>query len=209
MSLPALLRCKTIQNRRLSAGADCSKKDTMILSPSSVALLRSSACATSLALAVVLSPAAFAQDGEPVAQEAPEDASEGGEIVNEIVVSGARLRGQLDTDVPPLLELNEEDIAAEGVTSIADLITQISNQTGSARGRGGGRPVILINGIRVGSFSPRILDLYEAVDKRAPIGGQRWVIEHIGMFKPDEPSWSGCAAETRPPFSPTTSPLEH
>lgn len=124
----------------------------MILSPSSAALLRSSVCATSLALAFVLSPAAFAQDGEPVAQDAPEDTGEGGEIVNEIVVSGARLRGQLDTDVPPLLELNEEDIAAEGVTSIADLITQISNQTGSARGRGGGRPVILINGIRVGSF---------------------------------------------------------
>jgi len=42
------------------------------------------------------------------------------------------------------------------------------------------------NGIRVGSFSPRILDLYEAVDKRAPIAGQRWLIEHIGMFTRDE-----------------------
>ncbi|WP_152434058.1 hypothetical protein [Erythrobacter sp. THAF29] len=70
----------------------------------------------------------------------------------EIIVRAERLKGQLDVDVPPLLELNEEDIAAEGVTSIADLVTQISNQTGSSRGRGGGRPVILINGIRVGSF---------------------------------------------------------
>jgi len=42
------------------------------------------------------------------------------------------------------------------------------------------------NGIRVGSFSPRILDLYEAVDKRVPIGDQRWMIEHIGMFSVDE-----------------------
>ncbi|NQX96084.1 MAG: hypothetical protein HRT64_14415, partial [Erythrobacter sp.] len=64
----------------------------------------------------------------------------------------ARLRGQLDVVQAPLLELGEEDIAAEGVASIADLVAQIQNQTGSARGRGGGRPVILVNGIRPGNF---------------------------------------------------------
>lgn len=42
------------------------------------------------------------------------------------------------------------------------------------------------NGIRVGSFSPRTLDLYETVHKRAPIDGQRWLIEHVGMFSKDE-----------------------
>ncbi len=41
-------------------------------------------------------------------------------------------------------------------------------------------------GIRVGSFTPGVLDLYEAVDKRAPIADQRWLIEHVGMFDPDE-----------------------
>lgn len=41
-------------------------------------------------------------------------------------------------------------------------------------------------GIRVGSFSPRILDLFEKVDKKASIGGQRWLIEHAGIFTPDE-----------------------
>jgi len=72
---------------------------------------------------------------------------------NQIVVSGVRLRGQLDVAQAPLLELGEEDIAAEGVASIADLVAQIQNQTGSARGRGsGGRPVLLVNGIRLGSF---------------------------------------------------------
>ncbi len=70
----------------------------------------------------------------------------------EIVVQGVRLRGQLNVGQAPLLELGEAEIAAEGVASIADLVTQISNQTGSARGRGGGRPVILVNGIRIGSF---------------------------------------------------------
>ena len=42
------------------------------------------------------------------------------------------------------------------------------------------------NGIRVGSFSPRILELYENVHKQAPIDDQRWIIEHIGMFTADE-----------------------
>ena len=56
-------------------------------------------------------------------------------------------------DQAPLLQLDETQIAAEGVTSITDLIAQISARTGSARGRGGGgMPVILVNGIRIGSF---------------------------------------------------------
>jgi predicted amidohydrolase YtcJ len=42
------------------------------------------------------------------------------------------------------------------------------------------------NGIRVGSFTDNILDLYEEVDKRAPIAGQRWLIEHIGVYSKDE-----------------------
>ena len=42
------------------------------------------------------------------------------------------------------------------------------------------------NGIRVGSFTDNILDLYEIVDKQAPIGDQRWLIEHIGRYSPEE-----------------------
>jgi len=71
----------------------------------------------------------------------------------EIVVSGRRVRGQLVVDQAPLLSLDEQAIAGEGVTSIADLIAQISSQTGSARGRGGGgQPIVLVNGIRIASF---------------------------------------------------------
>ena len=40
-------------------------------------------------------------------------------------------------------------------------------------------------GIRVGSFSPKILELFERVDARASIAEQRWIIEHIGMLDPD------------------------
>jgi predicted amidohydrolase YtcJ len=42
------------------------------------------------------------------------------------------------------------------------------------------------NGIRVGSFDPGILGLYEQVNKRAPMADQRWVIEHIGIFDRDQ-----------------------
>ncbi len=71
----------------------------------------------------------------------------------EIVVSGRRVRGQLIVDQAPLLSLDEQAIAGEGVTSISDLIAQISAQTGSARGRGGGgQPIVLVNGIRIASF---------------------------------------------------------
>lgn len=113
-------------------------------------------------LSGLVATTAFASEAEPQAapvatapsgQPQPEPETEFGSGPGEIVVSAARRRGQLDVEQAPLLELNEQDIAAEGVTSIAELIAQITNQTGSSRGRGGGgQPVILINGIRVGSF---------------------------------------------------------
>jgi len=69
-----------------------------------------------------------------------------------IVVTADRLPGQLDTDIPPVDELDEADIQALGAGSIAELVEALGPQTGSASGRGGGRPVFLVNGIRIGSF---------------------------------------------------------
>ena len=42
------------------------------------------------------------------------------------------------------------------------------------------------NQIRVGSFTPNILDLYERVNRAVPITDRRWVIEHIGVYGPDD-----------------------
>jgi predicted amidohydrolase YtcJ len=42
------------------------------------------------------------------------------------------------------------------------------------------------NDIRVGSFTPNILDLYERVNRVVPIARRRWIIEHIGVYGPDE-----------------------
>lgn len=111
----------------------------------------------------------YAQDDD--ANSAPptpvvEDDDEEGFGAGGIVVRAQRLRGALDVQQAPLLELSEAEIAAEGVGSIADLVTQISAQTGSARGRGGGgQPVILVNGIRPGSFRELFQYPPEALEK--------------------------------------------
>jgi hypothetical protein len=114
-------------------------------------LSRTALLAGASVCALVAAPA-LAQDSELTSQEA-QDGRETSNVEGGIIVQGQRLRGQLDVEQAPILELGEEEIAAEGVASIADLVTQISAQTGSSRGRGGGgRPVILVNGIRPGSF---------------------------------------------------------
>jgi hypothetical protein len=131
----------------------------MNLSPLSCAVLRAGTCIVSLAAAmpVFASETTASQPQQGAVAQAdrdddPETASGTAVSSGEIVVTAGRLRGQLVVEQAPLLELDEAAIAAEGVTSITDLIAQISAQTGSARGRGGGRPVILVNGIRIGSF---------------------------------------------------------
>lgn len=136
----------------------------MHLSPFSRASLRAGTCAFTLALAQSLAAAAVSETGAavqpqpgPAAQtqtEEPDSASDTGIAANEIIVRSGRVRGQLFVEQAPLLQLDETAIASEGVTSIADLIAQITARTGgSARGRGGGGgPVILVNGIRIGSF---------------------------------------------------------
>ena len=71
---------------------------------------------------------------------------------DEIVVTAPRLAGQLETDIAAEAELDEAAIASYGVSNVADLIAALSPQTRSGRGRGGGRPIILVNGRRIGGF---------------------------------------------------------
>lgn len=102
-----------------------------------------------------------AQDGASSAQPAEADTFD----TDTILVLGSRLIGQVEAPQPALLELSEADIAAYGASSISDLIQALGPQVTSARGRGGGFPVILVNGVRIGSF--RELRSYppEAIEK--------------------------------------------
>ncbi|MEP3722855.1 MAG: hypothetical protein ABJM59_01590, partial [Parasphingorhabdus sp.] len=71
---------------------------------------------------------------------------------DEIVVTAELPRGAVITEIPAVVELSEEDIASFGVSSVQDLLGAISSQTSSSRGRGNGRPIVLINGQRTSGF---------------------------------------------------------
>lgn len=90
------------------------------------------------------------------AQAVPQTDGEVGEAPTDddgsILVIATRIRGQVDTDVPPVMTLDEEDVASYGASSIEELLEAVSPQTSSGRGRGGGHPVVLLNGQRVSSF---------------------------------------------------------
>jgi hypothetical protein len=123
-------------------------------------LLASSTAAIAAALAfpaaAQVAPAAAPPAAAPAEQESQTppvvDQTDAGSDENQIVVIANALRGSVEAPQPPVVELNEQDIASYGASSLADLVSQLSTETGSGRGRGGGRPVFLVNGMRVSSF---------------------------------------------------------
>ena len=112
---------------------------------------------SALSFALCMAPATVAADTQdPRVQVDPEleEAAVPPAASETIVVEGTRIRGQLFVEEKPIAEFNEQDIAAFGASSIADVIAAIEPATGSGArgGRGSGPPVFLINGIRVSSF---------------------------------------------------------
>jgi len=67
-------------------------------------------------------------------------------------VLGAKPRGSAIGDIDPEYVLDSRDIRATGATSIDELLQILAPETGSVRGRGGGRPILLIDGQRISSF---------------------------------------------------------
>jgi len=90
--------------------------------------------------------AAVAQD--PGQEETWTD-EDGVTSVSEVVITAARRRGDVDTDVPPELELDAADIQAYGASDIAQLLEFLEPVTASSRG---GAPVFLVNGRRISGF---------------------------------------------------------
>jgi hypothetical protein len=74
-----------------------------------------------------------------------------GDEGGEVVVTGVR-RGAVIGDIPPENTLTSRDVRATGATDITELLDALAPQIGSARGRGGGRPVLLLNGQRISGF---------------------------------------------------------
>lgn len=67
------------------------------------------------------------------------------------MVSGKSVAGRAQGVLPPELQLDEEEVASYGVGSVSELIAELAVLTRSSRGRGGNRPVILVNGQRTAS----------------------------------------------------------
>ncbi len=65
---------------------------------------------------------------------------------DEIIVTGQPQRGAVVGNIKPEQQLSPADVRALGVTSIAEMITELSPQTN-------GTPVVLLNGKRISSFS--------------------------------------------------------
>jgi hypothetical protein len=83
-----------------------------------------------------------------------EDDDDEGYEVEELVVTAARaLRGSVVGDAIPEITLDQREIRALGVSSVDELLAALEPQLASGRGRGGGRPVTLVNGMRVSSYS--------------------------------------------------------
>ncbi|MGE4322232.1 MAG: TonB-dependent receptor [Sphingobium sp.] len=84
--------------------------------------------------------ALMAQEREEQAASLPDEEGD------DIIVTGQRQRGAVIGDVAPEQQLSGADVRALGVTSIAELISELSPQTS-------GSPIILLNGKRISSFS--------------------------------------------------------
>ena len=124
----------------------------------------------------------FASTAAPLWAQDIADAA-AGERPTDIVVIAERIKGAVDTDVPPVEELGEADIAAVGASSITDLVAAVSPQTGSGRGRGGGQPVILLNGQRISGFR-ELRDLPPEAVRQVQIFPEEVALQY--GFRPDQ-----------------------
>ncbi len=107
--------------------------------------------ATALALALAAPAQSQTATSPPAAQPTVDDPLYEDEEGEEIVVTGVR-RGSVIGDIPPENQLGARDIRATGANDISELLEALAPQIGSARGRGGERPILLLNGQRISSF---------------------------------------------------------
>lgn len=85
-------------------------------------------------------------------QKKPQAKDDGPNEVEGLTIQ-ADPRGKVEGNIEPEIELNEAEIQSFGATSIGELLTMLTPQTTSTRGRdGGGGPVLLINGRRISGF---------------------------------------------------------
>lgn len=70
-----------------------------------------------------------------------------------IVVTGQRREGSVPGDAVPQIVLGPADIRSYGASNLDELIQSLAPELGTARGRGDGGAIILLNGRRVAGFN--------------------------------------------------------
>lgn len=70
----------------------------------------------------------------------------------DIIVTVTRSASSVMTDIPADVVLDENAIASYGAGNVMELVASLTAQTGSNRARGGGQPVMLVNGRRISGF---------------------------------------------------------
>ena len=105
----------------------------------------------------------------PAATPGAEDEAFDEYEVDELVIEAAsQPRGSVIGDIPPEITLSPREIRGLGASSVAELLEALEPQLASGRGRGGGRPITLVNGGRISSFS-EIRDLPPEAIQRVEI----------------------------------------
>lgn len=85
---------------------------------------------------------------EPDASDEPEAAIDLGQVQ----AAAGKRRGSVIGDIEPDIVLDESMIATYGASTIGELLAALEPLTQSNRGRGGGQPVLLVNGRRISGF---------------------------------------------------------
>ena len=85
----------------------------------------------------LISSVLIALSSEAQAQESPQSMAATEDEVTDIVVTAPRIRGSIETDVPPDLELDPVAIEGYGASNITELLAALSTQTRTGRGRDG------------------------------------------------------------------------
>lgn len=124
-------------------------------------------------LTVVLAISAVSWAATPLAlAQAPTRPDE-----DEIVVTAERPRGSVPGDVVPESTLSASDVRSFGATSIFQILGALAPQTGSASIRGGGMPVVLVNGRRISGIQ-EIRDLPPDVITRVDIFDEQLALQY-------------------------------
>ena len=90
---------------------------------------------SALALTIALATPAFAQDADP-APATSQDGSQDEPLPEDaIIVTGERVRGQVQTDVPPVVERRTSRPSRNGKFSREKLVTKTGNSSTAAAAR--------------------------------------------------------------------------